>query len=246
MVLAARYSLLPYYYTLFFLAHTTGSTVARPLFFEFPRDPVCFSLDRQFLVGSWLMISPVLEQGATSVSVYFPPGHWYDFWNHTLITRGAPKRITLNTPIDKIQVHVRGGGIIPTQKPALTTRATRQNPYSLLVALDVLGQAAGELYLDDGDSLDSVEARRYTLIRYSCKVSRDNQGILLAHVIQNGYSQASRLTLDTITVMGVTAGPSSAILNGKSINFTYDSNAHTLTFRNINLTMASAFSLGWH
>lgn len=34
-----RYSLLPYIYTLFYEAHTTGSTVMRALAWEFPNEP---------------------------------------------------------------------------------------------------------------------------------------------------------------------------------------------------------------
>ena len=69
-VLGIRYSLLPYYYTLFYKAHrevdpqnAPAATVTRPLFFEFPKDPNTYSIDRQFMVGSGLLISPVLEQG---------------------------------------------------------------------------------------------------------------------------------------------------------------------------------------
>jgi alpha-glucosidase len=34
-----RYTLLPYMYTLFYEAHTTGSTVMRALAWEFPNEP---------------------------------------------------------------------------------------------------------------------------------------------------------------------------------------------------------------
>lgn len=76
-ILSVRYSLLPYYYTLFHLAHTRGGTVWRPLFFEFPEDVSTWAIDRQFLIGSDLLVSPVLEENVTSVNAYFPAGSWY-------------------------------------------------------------------------------------------------------------------------------------------------------------------------
>ncbi|XP_057201681.1 lysosomal alpha-glucosidase isoform X2 [Triplophysa rosa] len=74
--LMLRYSLLPFLYTLFHHAHTSASTVARPLFLEFPTDPNCQPIDRQFMWGSSLLISPVLEQGAVEVAAYLPLGTW--------------------------------------------------------------------------------------------------------------------------------------------------------------------------
>ena len=69
-VLGIRYSLLPYYYILFYKAshpidplNEPSATVLKPLFFEFPKDSNTYSIDRQFLVGSALLISPVLELG---------------------------------------------------------------------------------------------------------------------------------------------------------------------------------------
>ncbi len=40
-----------------------------------------------------------------------------------------------------------GGGIIPTQEPALTTTRSRNNPFGLIVALSQQGHAYGDLYL---------------------------------------------------------------------------------------------------
>ena len=56
-----------------------------------------------------------------------------------------------------LQLHVRGGSIIPMQLgPGLTTTETRKNPYSLLVAL-AGGGATGDLYLDDGETYNTTE-----------------------------------------------------------------------------------------
>ena len=67
-VLGIRYSLLPYYYTLFYNAHTPdpdmpAATVLRPLFFEFSTDSSTYDISKQFLIGSGIMVSPVLDQG---------------------------------------------------------------------------------------------------------------------------------------------------------------------------------------
>ena len=103
-----RYSLLPFLYTLLHHAHTAADTVARPLFmeyvsstlyplelkwiqphasysiplsFRFPTDPNSQTIDRQFLWGSSLLISPVLEQGVEELAAYLPPGTWYSVHN---------------------------------------------------------------------------------------------------------------------------------------------------------------------
>ena len=69
-ILNVRYSLLPYYYTLFYYAsrpvsasNVPAATVTRPLFFEFSDDNNTYGIDKQFMVGSGLLISPVLTQG---------------------------------------------------------------------------------------------------------------------------------------------------------------------------------------
>jgi alpha-glucosidase (family GH31 glycosyl hydrolase) len=55
--MAIRYSLLPYLYTLFYQAHTSGSTVMRALSWEFTTDPTLAAVDNQFLLGPSIMVS---------------------------------------------------------------------------------------------------------------------------------------------------------------------------------------------
>uniref|UniRef100_A0A3B4D4X4 Lysosomal alpha-glucosidase n=1 Tax=Pygocentrus nattereri TaxID=42514 RepID=A0A3B4D4X4_PYGNA len=155
-VMTLRYSLLPFLYTLFHQAHSSASTVARPLFLEFPSDPNCQTIDKQFLWGSSLLISPVLEEGAVELAAYLPPGTWYSLYNG--------QYLLLSAPLDTINVHVREGHIIPQQVPGLTTAASRRNPFLLTVALSSEGWARGELFWDDGDSLDTIERGDYSFI----------------------------------------------------------------------------------
>ena len=77
-VLLLRYFLLPHLYTLFALQTLTGSTVARPVWHEFPQEPLALGLDTQFLLGPSLMICPILQEALTSRECYFPKGIWYE------------------------------------------------------------------------------------------------------------------------------------------------------------------------
>uniref|UniRef100_A0A8C2FUP8 Lysosomal alpha-glucosidase n=1 Tax=Cyprinus carpio TaxID=7962 RepID=A0A8C2FUP8_CYPCA len=209
-----RYSLLPFLYTLFHHTHSSGITVARLLFLEFPTDPDCQTIDRQFLWGSSLLISPVLEEGALEVTAYLPPGTWYSLHNVIppliLSYYSKGQYILFPAPLDTINVHVREGSIIPQQVPALTTTASRRNPFTLIVALSVGNWAKGELFWDDGESLDTFERGNYSYV------------LFFAEEVQNRENFGLMLTSDILRVFGVQAPPTSVWANGQKVHdFSY-------------------------
>lgn len=152
-----RYALLPYIYTALHAAHTGGATVMRALAWEFPDEPALADADRQFLLGPAVMVTPVLTQGAASVDGVFPGvgagAVWYDWYTRAAVEAAPAENMTIAAPLGHIPVYVRGGYVVPLQEPALTTAAGRRSPWGLLVALDKSGAAAGNLYVDDGESL---------------------------------------------------------------------------------------------
>ncbi|KAG7383804.1 hypothetical protein PHYPSEUDO_003287 [Phytophthora pseudosyringae] len=170
--LLRRYRYLPYMYTLFYEAHRSGSPVVRPLSFEFPDDKSARDIEHQYLLGPALMVSPVVHEGAISAEVYFPDAHWYDAHDGKLAmdpAAGDNRRVSLLTPLPKLQVHLRGGYIVPTQQSLTTTTLSRRGGFTLLAALDTSQEspsALGELYVDDGDSLSAVEDHRYSLMDF--------------------------------------------------------------------------------
>jgi alpha-glucosidase len=198
-------------YTLFHAAHTTGSTVMRALPWEFPNDPSLASADRQFLLGPSLLITPVLEQGATSVNGVFPgisTGEvWYDWYTQSAVNASAGENVTIPAPLGHIPVYVRGGNILPMQEPGYTTTESRKNPWALLVALNKEGTASGSLYVDDGESITP------------------NATLFVEFSATNGtlYASATGTYPDTnplanITILGVSAASKMVTLNGKSLS----------------------------
>lgn len=239
-VLAIRYSLLPYYYTLFFKAATSvegAATVTRPLFFEFPKDVMTYGIDTQFMVGRCLLVSPVLKLGQTSLDVYFPDARWYDWYTHENIAGGQSK--TIATPTDHIQVHIRGGCVIPMQGPALTTSASRQNEFSIMAALDRSGMAVGEVFLDDGESID---IKTFTYVKYRVATRQ-----LTTMVTGTGYASSAPLPpLTKVTIIGVMDTPTKADIDGNTISgFQYDDQTKCLTLTGFSVKMDSKFTLTW-
>lgn len=191
-----RYTIIPYYYTLFYRAHTTGTLVVKALFQEFPKDRNCRTIDRQFLVGSAFLVSPVVERGQLSVDAYLPTSSkWYSYYDGSVTKTGFVK---LNAPLNFINLHVRGGYIIPTQEPANTTYFSTKQPFGLIVALDEKFEAKGELFYDDGDSIDSIKNSQFYLSTFAFK------GYELSMQIQvKNTNILDGLVLNTIRIMGL-------------------------------------------
>jgi len=164
-----RFQLLPYMYTLFYHAHTSGDTVMRALAWEFPKDALLADADRQFFLGSAILVTPVLTQGHTTVDGVFPglvegTDVYYDWYNQSAINVPKRKNTTIEAPLGHIPVYVRGGNILATQEMRMTTREARKTDWSLIVAMDKDGRANGTLYLDDGVSIEP-EASLWLWIR---------------------------------------------------------------------------------
>ena len=211
-----RYSILPYIYTLFYQAHTTGSTIHRAMAWEFPNEPVLASADRQFMLGPSLLITPVLEPLADTVNGVFPGSSmetiWYDWYNQTAITNEAAKsgqNVTIDAPLGHIPVYVRGGSVLPMQplQDALVIRDVQTHDWTLLVALDGNREASGSLYLDDGESI-----KQSATLEVDLSVSNSCLSATPTGAFKNSNPLAN------VTIMGMDSKPSSVKLDGASVN----------------------------
>ena len=161
-----RYALLPYYYTLFHEAHTTGLPVLRPVFFADPADMALRTEDDLFMVGGSLLVEPKLTLNRDRAPV-MPRGIW-----RPLALFGADDA-------DIPEFYVRGGSIIPTGPVIQYVGEKPLDPVTLIVSLDEDGRASGTLYEDDGDGYDYMDGD-YLLTRYEAERRGDEVVVRVA------------------------------------------------------------------
>ncbi len=71
-------SMMPYILKAAKEANTCGCPVLRAMFLDFPEDPTCWTLDRQYMLTSKFLVAPIFTEDG-NVSYYIPKGKWKHF-----------------------------------------------------------------------------------------------------------------------------------------------------------------------
>ncbi len=87
---------------------------------RFPTDVRTLDNDRQFMWGSSLLISPVLDKNKRTVYAYFPKSRWFDYYTGEEVTETGRVH-EINAPLDHLPLHIKGGSLITTQEHAVNT-----------------------------------------------------------------------------------------------------------------------------
>uniref|UniRef100_A0A2P2Q4H9 Alpha-xylosidase family protein n=1 Tax=Rhizophora mucronata TaxID=61149 RepID=A0A2P2Q4H9_RHIMU len=221
--LGLRYRLLPYLYTLNYAAHTTGAPIARPVFFSFPNYVECYGLSTQFLLGSSLMISPVLEQGKSQVVAVFPPGTWYSMSDMTqFIHSEGGQRVTLNAPLHVVNVHLYQNTILPMQRGGMISKEARMTPFTLIVTFPVGAtdaEAKGSLFLDNDELPDMKLGSGYsTYVEFSA-TNVEGTVKVWSQVQDAKFALDKGWIIEKITVLGLgrSSQPSGLEVNGNAV-----------------------------
>ena len=102
-----REKLRPYIHRHMKRASADGTPLMRPMFFDFPGDPVCYVLEDQYMFGDDILVAPVTELGSRSREVYLPKGRWVRFGSAETYEGGC--NITCEVPLDSFAAFVREG-----------------------------------------------------------------------------------------------------------------------------------------
>lgn len=209
-----RYMLLPYFYTLFREANTTGVPVMRPLWMEFPADEAAFNNDEAFMVGNSILVQGVYSERAKHASVYLPGGQsWYDMRSGTAYKGGMIHKLEVSE--ESVPAFQKAGTIIP-RKDRYRRSSTQMvhDPYTLVIALNSSQSAEGELYVDDGKSF---EFQRGAFIHRRFIFSNGKLTSLnVAPAGNDGRLFTSVCVIERIILLGYPSWPKSALIEASN------------------------------
>ncbi|XP_061013458.1 neutral alpha-glucosidase C isoform X2 [Dama dama] len=235
-----RYTLLPYWYSLFYSAHVASQPVMRPLWVEFPNELETFSVEDEYMLGSALLVHPVTEPKATVVDVFLPGSSeiWYD--SKTFAHWKGACTVKIPVTLDSIPVFQRGGSVVPVKTTiGRSTGYMTDSPYGLRVALSTKGSAMGEFYLDDGHSFQYLHQKQFLHRKFSF-----SSGVLTNSCADERGHYPSKCVVEQILVLGLKKQPSSVTAHSadgsaQPVAFTYYAATSALNLETLSLKIGA-------
>ena len=178
--------------------------------FKYPKDPNTYGIDHQFFFGDSILVSPVTQDEATSVSIYLPKDTFYDFKTLAPV-QGQGTYVSLdNVPFTEIPLHIRGGVVLPLRaQSAMTTTEVRKQDFELVVAPGVDGKATGKLYVDDGESV-SPSSKTEVWMRFGDSPGRLDVGGTFGYELGVGVKR--------VRFLGVMSKPGKVLVDGEEVD----------------------------
>lgn len=145
----------------------------RAMCLEFPDDPTCWHLDRQFMFGSKLLVAPVFTEDG-QVEFYLPPGEWYSWWTGKVET--GPGWRKEKHGFDTLPMYWREGSVV-VLGPEVNDEGENSfdydwfgeggevcqygtQPGSTTLLIDNKGVNIGELVVTEAGSLEGTKVLR--------------------------------------------------------------------------------------
>lgn len=212
-----RYQLIPYWYTLAFEQSVTGMPPVRPLFLLDPDDPSLSNELRAWSVGQDLIVAPVTQDGARSVTFRLPAGAWVDWWTGTRFSGG--REVNVGAPLDRVPLFVRSGSIVPLAPVMPWSDERPLDTLTFVLHPDAARSASTAVYEDDGISLQYRSgAFNQTSIEQTWTVF-NGQPAMVFQLTSEGGSYAGKPSVRTVIfdVRLLQDAPLSINVNGRII-----------------------------
>jgi alpha-glucosidase len=209
-----RYHFLPHLYTLFHEASTTGLPIVRPLVMEYPQDQTTHNLCDQFLLGTSLLIAPILRPDTEYRAVYLPEGNWINYWTGETFT--GPQHLLVHAPLDTLPMFVQEGAIFATGSVISHTGEAQEITYHLY------GANGSYTHYEDNGITFEYENGSYNLLKLEQETSGSIRTVRWNYEHHGYYEVSANVNLH---LHGVDEPKQ---VDGIGVSYEYDAEKHVL------------------
>jgi alpha-D-xyloside xylohydrolase len=129
----------------------------RALFFEYPGDPTSWLIEDQYLLGTDILVAPLMEE-APGHDVYLPPGSWIDYQGGENYEGGRWHSMRVGEL--PVVIFVRDGAAIPHADLAQSTGEIDWRSLELRVFRARAEAAEGLICLPEDGELHALRLER--------------------------------------------------------------------------------------
>lgn len=209
-----KYRLHPYFYTAAREAYDTGLPLIRALLLEYPDDPETTNLNEQFLLGSNLLVAPVVEEEASAKRIYLPQGEWIDYNDGKTVYK-SKQWINYPVSLKTIPLFVKKGSVIPEMPVQQYIGEKKNAPVLFNIYPAAEGRTASyELYEDDGET-NGYQQDLFSKTTIRCTNRTNAYEIELKTNNHNGFVKSENRK--TGICLHTDKAPKQILVNGKKI-----------------------------
>jgi alpha-glucosidase (family GH31 glycosyl hydrolase) len=212
-----RYRLLPYIYTMAYQNYSTGMPLGRPLFFDDTSDPNLVNESSSYLWGDAFLVSPVVQSGQTTKSVYLPKGKWIDFWSDKIFTGG--QTVSVDAPLEKLPLFVKAGSIVPMMQVMNYSDEHPVDTLTLATYPSPDSAAQFTLYEDDGKTL-AYQSGNFATTEFSANVTGTNSTASVTMAIGAVHGTFDGMLSHRVYISEIhllQSSPAAVLVNGATI-----------------------------
>jgi hypothetical protein len=118
----------------------------------------------------------------------------------------------------------------------------REKPFGLIIVLDSNGNAAGDLFYDDGESIDTIGSKSYFYATYTWSKAQNELSI---SVKENNYPQMANLILDSLTIYGLDNIPETLTVAANTFHPHTRPYTQIVEVTDLGLAMDKSHSIKW-
>ena len=157
-------SLMPYLFAQACKTHESGLPMMRPMVLEYPGDPVCAYLDRQYLLGDQLLVAPIFNEEGIA-SYYLPKGRWTHLLSNIQVEGGSYNKEAYD--YFSLPLFAKEGSLIPLSSEHTKTDYAYNNHVTFnLFCLEEGKKTEAAVHAHDGTILATCKVFRKDSVTY--------------------------------------------------------------------------------